>query len=435
MTSEAERVTRSVSSSWLSKTVPFYGWWMLLCMATLRLIAAGVGNNVNSLLVLPFQKEFGVSRGEVSLMATAASVSIAVTGPLGGWLMDHFGPRRVMLVCLLLTAIGYLTLSQAQAWWQVVLLFTIPIGVGYNWAILNSGAPILNNWFDRNKARSLSLLNVGHGAGALFLPVMAWVIREFGWRHSVVVSGLTLLAIGLVVVIVSRNTPEEMGLTPDGDPPRESSGLHQAAAAEGMPLSDAVRTLYFWAISLGSAFMLVINISIVFHMVPLIESRGESENLGATLLSLQLFLSAPIVLVTAWGADRLEGNKVLLVMMFCTLAGVVVLIAANQPAMYFLAMSLLAFGGANWAILWSVLGHAYGRRHYNAIRMCIYSILTCGIALGPVLAGVTYDATDSYDLWLRILCGVGVLGVGTFLVAVPSGRIVTQQRMAGRGIR
>jgi MFS family permease len=123
---------------------------------------------------------------------------------------------------------------------------------------------------------------------------------------------------------------------------------------------------------------------------------------------------------------------VLLVMMICTLTGVLVLIAADRPALYVVAMSFLAFGGANWAILWSVLGHAYGRRYYNAIRMTIYSILTCGIALGPLLAGVTYDATESYDLWLKVLVGVGVLGVVTFLIAVPTGRVVTQRRRAAR---
>jgi sugar phosphate permease len=314
----------------------------------------------------------------------------------------------------------------------VVLLFTIPIGVGYNWAILNSGAPILNNWFDRNKARSLSLLNVGHGAGALFLPIMAFVISEYGWRTSVVISGLALLLVGMLVVLVSRDTPEEMGLTPDGDPLQETAASRAPAAAEGMPLSEAVRTPYFWAISLGSAFMLIINISLVFHMVPLLQSRGESEGLAATLLSVQLFLSVPIVLVTAWGADRLEGNKVLLVMMCCTFMGVLVLIVAGGVLMYIVAMSLLAFGGANWAILWSVLGHAYGRRYYNAIRMSIYSILTGGIALGPLLAGVTFDATDSYDLWLRVLVGIGVLGIATLVLAVPAGRAVTQRRMAAR---
>jgi sugar phosphate permease len=432
MPSATESLTKRPPRLPFLPVVPFYGWWMLLCMTMLRLVAAGVGNNVNSLLVLPFQKEFGVSRGEVSLMATASSVSIAVMGPLGGWLMDKYGPRRVMLVCLLLTTTGYLMLSQAQTWWQVVVLFTIPIGVGYNWAILNSGAPMLNNWFDRNKARSLSLLNVGHGAGALFLPLMAVVIREFGWRPAVVISGLSLFLVGMVVVLVSRDTPEEMGLTPDGDPLREATSSAPSAAAEGMSLREAVKTPYFWAISLGSAFMLIINISIVFHMVPLLQSRGESEGLGATLLSMQLFLSVPIVLVAAWGADRLEGNKVLLVMMSCTLTGVLVLIVADRPALYVLAMSLLAFGGANWAILWSVLGHAYGRRYYNAIRMSIYSILTGGIALGPLLAGLTFDAKGSYDLWLQILVGIGVLGVATFLVAIPTGRAVTLRRMAAR---
>ena len=96
-------------------------------------------------------------------------------GPLGGWLMDKYGPRRVMFVCLLLTTRATCCSRRRRPGGRWCLLFTIPIGVGYNWAILNSGAPILNNWFDRNKARSLSLLNVGHGAGALFLPVMALV--------------------------------------------------------------------------------------------------------------------------------------------------------------------------------------------------------------------------------------------------------------------
>ena len=105
-----------------------------------------------SLLVLPLEREFGGSRASISLM-TMSSVSIAVTGPLGGWLMDRFGTRRVMLVCVVLASSGYFALSQAQALWQVLALFTLPLGVGYNWAMFNSGAAFVNNWFDRRKAR------------------------------------------------------------------------------------------------------------------------------------------------------------------------------------------------------------------------------------------------------------------------------------------
>ena len=46
-----------------------------------------------------------------------------------------------------------------------------------------------------------------------------------------------------------------------------------------------------------------------------------------------------------------------------------------------------------------------------------------GMSSGPLLAGVTFDSTDSYDLWLQILLGVGCFGVATFFIAVrASGR-------------
>jgi MFS family permease len=401
----------------------FYGWWILLAMAMLRVIASGFGNNVRSLLVLPMEEDFGASRTEISLMATGASVAIAVTSPLGGWLMDRFGVRSVMLWSLLITVAGYFLLAVADSLWQAIVLFAIPHGVAYNWAILNSGAPVLNNWFNRQKARSLSLLNVGHGAGALLLPVMAVLITELGWRPAMAVAGVILLAGGLVAVAVTRDTPEEMGLTPDGDPaPPTPLAAGAAAVADGVTLATAVRTVFFWAIGIGSALMLFINISIIFHMVPIVESRGESEAFGAGLLSFQLFMTVPIVLVTAWGADRLDGNKVHVAMVVLTTLGVLLLIVADSLPVYLLSMSLLAFGGSNWPILWAVLGHKYGRRHYNAIRMSIYAVLILGMSAGPLLAGITYDATDSYDLWLQILVGVGLAGIATFLVAVRAAR-------------
>ena len=419
----------------LMAQAPFYGWWVLLAMAMLRVIASGFGNNVRSLLVLPLEEDFGASRTEVSLMATGGSLAVAFTGPIGGWLMDRYGVRSVMLVTLLITVAGYFLMAAAGALWQVIFLFTVPLGLAYNWAILNSGAPVLNNWFNRQKARALSLLNVGHGAGALLLPVMAFLITDLGWRPAMVVAGFILLAMGLIAVAVTRNTPEEMGLTPDGDPalPHAAGGAVNVAM-DGATLSQAVRTLFFWTIALGSACMLFINLSIVFHMVPIVESRGESEGFGAMLLSLQLFMTVPIVLVTAWGADRVDGNKVLVAMMVLTTLGVLVLMEADGLPAYVLAMTLLAFGGSNWPILWAVLGHKYGRRHYNAIRMSIYSVLILGMSSGPLLAGASYDATGGYETWLRILAGVGAAGVLTFIVSVGAARRPLAQSTAASGV-
>ena len=409
----------------------FYGWWILLALAVMRVMASGVGNNVRSLLVLPLEEEFGASRAQISLMATAGSLAIALTGPLGGWLMDRYGPRRVMFVSLIFAVSGYLMLAGAQALWQVIIIFTIPLGVAYNWAILNSGAPILNNWFDRGKARALSLLNVGHGAGALMLPLMALAITELGWRQAMLIGATAMVVVGFPVVWVARNTPEEMGLAPDGDPPvvaTSDGGIRSASAAQsGTTLAQAVKSPFFWAVGIGSACMLFVNTSIVFHMVPLLVWKGEGEGIGATLLSVQLTWTVPIVLGVSWAADRFDGTRIITVMMAVVFGGVVVMLWAQDVWAYVLAVSMLAFGGSHWAILWAVLGRQYGRAHYNIIRLSIYSILIAGMSGAPFFAGLTFDTTGSYAPWLRILLVVGVLGVVAFAVAAATRTRSTQK--------
>lgn len=404
----------------LANSGVFYGWWILLALALMRVMASGVGNNVRSLLVIPLEEEFGATRAQISLMATAGSLAIALTGPLGGWLMDRYGPRKVMFVSLIVAVSGYLMLAGAQSLWQVIIIFTLPLGVAYNWAILNSGAPILNNWFDRRKARALSLLNVGHGAGALILPLMLLAITELGWRTAMVIGAGAMVTVGFPVVWVARNTPEEMDLAPDGDPPAVTTtgtGPVTSAAQSGMTLGQAARGPFFWAVGIGSACMLFVNSSIAFHLVPLLVWKGESQTFGGLLLSTQLTWTVPIVLGVSWAADRFDGTRIMTVMMTVTLLGVIVMLWADAKWVYVLAVSLLAFGGSHWAILWAVLGRQYGRAHYNIIRLSIYSILIAGMSGAPFFAGLTFDKTDSYAPWLRILLVVGILGILSFGVA------------------
>lgn len=403
----------------LVRTGVFYGWWILLALAMMRVMASGVGNQVRSLLVLPLEEEFGVTRAEVSLMFTGGSIAVALAGPFGGWLMDRYGPRRVMIVTTAMSIAGYLLLAVSQHFWQALIIFTIPLGVAYNWAILNSGAPILNNWFERGKARALSLLNVGHGAGAVLLPLMAIAIATFGWRWSMLLAAVVMTAVMVPVLMVVRNTPEEMDLAPDGDEPdptRAATGGRPAAQA-GHTLAEAARGPFFWAVGIGSSCMLFVNSGIIAHIVPLLVWKGQTENIGALLLSLQLMWTVPVVLGVSWAADRYDGSRIMLGMMAVVLAGAVVLLVAQSLWSLILAVMMLSTGGSHWAIFWAVLGRQYGRAHYNSIRLCIYSIIISGIAGAPFFAGLTFDRTGSYGPWLQIILFVGVIGLVAFFVA------------------
>ena len=418
-TKQREREAVANGAAVLVRTGLFYGWWILLALAMMRVMASGVGNQVRSLLVLPLEDEFGVTRAQVSLMFTGGSIAVALTGPLGGWLMDRYGPRKVMIVTTAMSIAGYLFLAVSQQFWHALIIFTIPLGVAYNWAILNSGAPILNNWFERGKARALSLLNVGHGAGALLLPLMAIAIATFGWRWSMLLAAIVMTVVMIPVLATVRNTPEEMGLAPDGDEPdptRAATGGRPAQLA-GMTLGEAVRGPFFWAVGIGSSCMLFVNSGIIAHIVPLLVWKGQTENIGALLLSLQLVWTVPVVLGVSWAADRFDGSRIMAGMMVVVFAGAVTLLFAQSLWSLTLAVMMLATGGSHWAIFWAVLGRQYGRAHYNSIRLCIYSIIISGIAGAPFFAGLTFDRTGSYEPWLQIILIVGVIGLVSFVVA------------------
>ena len=145
--------------------------------------------------------------------------------------------------------------------------------------------------------------------------------------------------------------------------------------------------------------------------------KGESESFGAILLSMQLTWTVPVVLGVSWAADRFDGTRIMTAMMTMVLLGVVVMLFAQEIWGYLLAVAMLAFGGSHWAILWATLGRQYGRAHYNIIRLSIYSILIAGMSGAPYFAGLSFDRTNSYDPWLRILLFVGILGALSFVVA------------------
>ena len=418
-TKQRERDPVADGAAGLVRTGLFYGWWILLALAMMRVMASGVGNQVRSLLVLPLEEEFGITRAQVSLMFTGGSIAVALAGPLGGWLMDRYGPRRVMIVTTAMSIAGYLFLAVSQEFWQALIIFTIPLGVAYNWAILNSGAPILNNWFERGKARALSLLNVGHGAGAVLLPLTAIAIATFGWRWSMLMAAVIMTIVMIPVLAVVRNTPEEMDLAPDGDEPdptRAATGGRPAQLA-GVTLLEAMRGPFFWAVGIGSSCMLFVNSGVIAHIVPMMVWKGQSEGVGAALLSVQLIWTVPVVLGVSWAADRYDGSRIMAGMMVVVLAGAVTLLLAQSLWSLILAVMMLATGGSHWAIFWAVLGRQYGRAHYNSIRLWIYSIIISGIAGAPFFAGLTFDRTGSYQPWLQIIIVVGMVGLVAFIVA------------------
>ena len=61
------------------------------------------------------QREFGWSKAVVSGAFALTRVESGLLGPLQGWLVDHYGPRAILRIGLILFGLGFMLFSQVNS--------------------------------------------------------------------------------------------------------------------------------------------------------------------------------------------------------------------------------------------------------------------------------------------------------------------------------
>ena len=164
-------------------SLPFhYGWFVLsLCFLT-TLTSAGVRSSP-SVLIHPLEAEFGWSR---ALIASAISMNLLLFGvasPISGWLIDRYGPRKVMLGSLGLLIIGVSGTMAMNQFWQFFLVWGVIVGFGAGGVGSVLTATVGNRWFVAKRGLALGILGSASSTGQIiFLPLFMAMITYAGWR-------------------------------------------------------------------------------------------------------------------------------------------------------------------------------------------------------------------------------------------------------------
>ena len=185
--------------------------------------------------MVPLQDEFGWSRGLLSVAVGVNLILYGLTAPFAAALMDRFGIRRITCSALVLVALGSGLTVFVQSGWQLVLCWGVLIGLGTGSMALVFAATIANRWFVRRRGLVMGVLTAGGAAGQLvFLPLMAWLSEQYGWRAASLMVSLSALAVVPLVLLFVRNYPADLGVRAYGaepEPPAETDH-HRPATTE-----------------------------------------------------------------------------------------------------------------------------------------------------------------------------------------------------------
>src|ERR1700723_3095995 len=352
-------------------------------------------------------QQFGWTRAQVT---SGNALSKLVVGPifgfLAGWVVDRFGPRRVMMIGILMAGVALVGLGWASS-----------LGMFYFFYLFNAlgyvcGGPLpnqvlLTRWFDRSRGKAMGFAYLGIGIGGAAVPWISHaLVQHFGWQTA-------LRILGLLIVVVSL--PMAMAMK---EPPRaRTSAVSIKSASPKRAFQDAS----FYLLTLGSMCSIAAvsgtqqNLKLFLSL-----DRHFTQRDAAGVLSLVLAFSIAGRLIMGWLADRFSKKYVMLLTYLLVAAGIPLLFLGTTRLVLYISAAVFGIGlGGDYMIIPLMTAEIFG---IEILGRLLGVILTAGgiaEAAAPWFVGRLRDATGSYFDSCIVLVGMALLG-GLAVLGLPA---------------
>ena len=393
----------------------FYGWFVVTGAFAVTFLGFGSAYTFSAFVEL-LQRDFGASRGSVSLVFSLAGFLYFGLGILSGPLADRFGSRRFAVAGMILVGLGLAAASAARSLFEVYAAYGLGVGLGVGCAYVPAVGAV-QRWFVRRRGFASGLAVSGIGVGTLVMPPLAsFLIGTLGWRGAYLALGALAAAVGGGLALLIENDPRDRGLGPDGDPPPAGA---KAAQPEGASVSEAIRSARF--ISLYAACLICsFGVFVPFvHLVPYARDHGMAPSSAVLLLGVIGIGSTAGRFFLGGLADRI-GRQTSLLLMFAGMALALAVWVISTAIWQLTAFAFIygVFYGGWVAVLPAVVMDHFGGRNVSGIIGILYTSVAFGTLVGPTAAGFAFDVSHSYTL--PILASAGANIVAAAIVAATS---------------
>jgi len=395
----------------------FYGWYVAVaCGLGLACGLASVITATFSIFLGPLRAEFGWTQPEIFMGVLLVTGAVTIAAPFIGALVDRFGAKRMILVGFLLEGAviaSFATQTESLPAFYLRYIALAILGLGTTHVAF---ARVISVWFDRRRGLALGLALAGLGLGGIVWPLLSqWAITAYGWRTAYVIVALAVATVGILSIgLVVRESPQSMGLQPDGDErpvAKHPGAIPQAVVAEtGFTLSETMRQNHFWLML--AAFLLIGMVvqSLILHLVPMLVMRNVEPMRAAQAQS--LVAAALIVGRLAAGIlmDRFFAPRVAVAFLVGPVVGIFLLASGASGTAAFIAGMLTGLAaGAEVDVTAYLASRYFGLKYFSRIYAWYYSAYSAGAGVGPLITAQAVEHYGDYTEILYIYAGLLVV--------------------------
>jgi len=345
-------------------------------------------------------KELGLTRTQVT---SGNALSKLIVGPLfgffAGWIVDRFGPRRLMLVGILLAGIALIGLGNMNALWMFYFFYLLN-ALGYVCAGPLPNQVLLSRWFDKSRGKAMGIAYLGIGlGGALVVQLSAFLARQFGWRTALSSLGVLIIVIAFPLAFVVKESPSG---TPTGLKP----------SAPPQPIGWVLRSPRFYLLMIGSMCSIGAVGGANQHLKLLLAlDLHFTDQQVANVASLVLISSLIGRVTMGWLADRFPKKYVMLLIYLIVAAGISLLFFAWAPGVIYVFAVVFGIGlGGDYMIIPLMAGELFGVTVLGRLMGIVLTADGVAEALAPLLVGRFRDQLGSYGVAFIVLLVLALVG-------------------------
>jgi len=396
----------------------FFGWWIVIAAFFISLYVGGSSFYSFTAFISPIVNEMGWNYQQVSLASSLRGLETGLLAPLIGFLIDRWGPRRIIFGGAIIGAGGILLLSRSASLSVFYGAFAL-MAIGTSCCSLTAMIATIGHWFRSRLGLACAIAVCGYGFGGLLTPVITRLIDIYNWRNTLVIIAVGLVIVVLPLSLVFRHKPEQHGYLPDGqtkNPTAKTAKELSPIPETKITIRQALKSPTFWRISIAFLIHVIVLSTTVIHVMPYLESIGVDRYRASLVAMAMPLISIGGRLGFGWLADRTDRRRVALISFVLMGLGMLFFDLAASAGIWLLVPFLLLFGigygGSN--ITRATLGRVYfGRSNIGLILGLTVGISRLGGIIGPYLGGWMYDKLGSYQ-------GIWYVFAGLLIIAIIS---------------
>ena len=399
------------------------GKHLLVLITMCGLIASGVGlvTNVAGLFFTPIAEEFGILKGQASLMLTICNISFAFGGMLSPRIVSERTLKPTLIAATAVLALSTIALSLCPS---ILPMYVLCVARGLAAGVVGFVfvTTVLNKWFVTNIGLATSIAMGCSGlAGAVFSPIVNGIIDSMGWRTGFVALGLLTLALNApAIFLLPSLDPETAGLEALGAD--KASHVGEDAGQQASSAVVAISALMFIAVLGYSLFSSALT-ALPQHFPGLAEDYALGAALGASMISLCMVTNTAGKIVLGALIDRIGTRLSVYIYGALIGAALVLLLIMRTPQALLVAAALfgLCYSLATVGIT-MLTRDAFGLANYPKTYPTISLVGNIANAAFSSIVGFMYDFSGGYisTLVMFLAMLIAALGIVFFVYQHPA---------------